>query len=159
MQPFIVLCTLVGRAVCIWCNAWRKNAGLLILTQMICSFYLEEGFLHLQDAVGQSIIEFLANKTISIQLSVEVSSVIPLSIKFSLYSLSSAISLSSIPCGLLSSSCWSIPSPPVGYSISLFCWNFCKGKLISIGTDKNISAGQKLRNWCLKRKVVSVRPC
>ena len=45
---------------------------------MICSFYLEEGFLHLQDAVGQSIIEFLANKTISIQLSVEVSSVIPL---------------------------------------------------------------------------------
>lgn len=52
------------------------------LKHLICSFYLEEGFLHLQDAVGQSIIEFLANKTIRIQVSVEVSSVIQLSIKF-----------------------------------------------------------------------------
>ena len=38
----------------------------------IYSFYLEEGFLHLQNAVGLSIIEKLANKTIDLQVSVEV---------------------------------------------------------------------------------------
>jgi hypothetical protein len=46
---------------------------LLALTpSVIYSFYLEEGFLHLQNAVSLSIIEKLANKTIDLQVSVEV---------------------------------------------------------------------------------------
>ena len=37
------------------------------------SFYLEEGFLHLQNAVSMSIIERLANRTIDLRVSVQVS--------------------------------------------------------------------------------------
>lgn len=37
------------------------------------SLYLEEGFLHLQNAVSLAIIEAMANKTIDIKVSVEVS--------------------------------------------------------------------------------------
>ena len=40
------------------------------------SFYLEEGFLHLQNAVSQSIVEFLAKKTMNLKVSVEVSLVV-----------------------------------------------------------------------------------
>ena len=38
----------------------------------LCSLYLEEGFLHLENAIGLSIIEYYTNKSISLQLSVEV---------------------------------------------------------------------------------------
>ena len=36
------------------------------------SLYLREGFLHLQNAVGLSIIEHMANKTVDVLVSVEV---------------------------------------------------------------------------------------
>ena len=46
--------------------------SVLSLLFPIYSVYLEEGFLHLENAIGLSIIEFYANKTINLQVSVEV---------------------------------------------------------------------------------------
>jgi hypothetical protein len=36
------------------------------------SLYLQEGFLHLENAISLSIIEFYANKSVNLQVSVEV---------------------------------------------------------------------------------------
>lgn len=45
---------------------------ILVPLLFFCSLYLEEGFLHLENAIGLSIIEFYASKTINLQVSVEV---------------------------------------------------------------------------------------
>ena len=44
----------------------------IVALLFLCSLYLAEGFLHLENAIGLSIVEFYANKSINLQVSVEV---------------------------------------------------------------------------------------
>ena len=44
----------------------------ILILLFLCSLYLEEGFLHLENAISLSIIEFYANKSINLKVSVEV---------------------------------------------------------------------------------------
>lgn len=44
----------------------------ILLIVGLCSFYLSEGFLHLQNAVGLAIIEETIGRSVNINISVEV---------------------------------------------------------------------------------------
>ena len=52
----------------------------LMILLTLSSFYLSEGFLHLQNAVGLAIIEYTAQTNISLKIAVEVSEKRPISV-------------------------------------------------------------------------------